>query len=114
MRFHQWNQAHLLLSLKDPPELVATWCYSPSLYYLLLSDNGEPDCCNEALQVENSSKWEHLKIKEEHDGNKRYKARLVVKGFQQKEGVEFNSEIFSLVVKLTTVRLVYQSSKLWL
>ena len=27
------------------------------------------------------------KIKNEHDGSKRYKARLVVKGFQQKKGI---------------------------
>ena len=50
------------------------------------------------------NKWVY-RIKEEHDGNKRYKERLVVKGFQQKEGVDYN-EIFSLVMKLTTIRLV--------
>ncbi|GKC16828.1 hypothetical protein Tco_1013610, partial [Tanacetum coccineum] len=27
-----------------------------------------------------------FKVKEEHDGSKSYKARLVVKGFQQKQG----------------------------
>ena len=80
-------------------------------------DGGEPECYDEALQDENSSKWElamkdemdsllenqtweltelpegkkalHNKwvyrIKNEHDGSKRYKSRLVVKGFQQKE-----------------------------
>ena len=78
-----------------------------------MTDGGEPKCYNEALQDENSSKWELAmkdemnsllgnqtweltelpvgkkalhnnwvyRIKNEHDGSKRYKARLVVKGF---------------------------------
>ncbi|KAE8703438.1 cytochrome P450 71A9-like [Hibiscus syriacus] len=91
--------------------------YSPSLHYLLLTDNGEPECYDEAMQVDDSIKWESsmkdemdslmsnqmwelaelppgkkalhnkwiYRIKEEHDRSKRYKTRLVVKGFQQKE-----------------------------
>ena len=87
--------------------------YSPTLNYLLLTDGGEPECYDETLQDENSSKWElamkdemdsllgnqtweltkllvgkkalHNKwvyrIKNVHDGSKRYKAKLVVKGF---------------------------------
>jgi hypothetical protein len=95
--------------------------YSPSLFYILLIDGGEPETYDEALKVENSTKWE-LAMKDEIDslmtnqtweltellvgekalhtkwvykikggngGNKRYKARLVVKGFQQKESIDY-------------------------
>ena len=79
----------------------------------MLTNSGEPKCYEEALQDENSNKWELImndeidsllrnqtwelielpvrkkalrnkwvyKIKNEHDGSKRYKAKLVVKGF---------------------------------
>ncbi|GJV43321.1 retrovirus-related pol polyprotein from transposon TNT 1-94 [Tanacetum coccineum] len=50
------------------------------------------------------SKWV-FRVKEEQDGKKRYNDILVVKGFQQKQRVDYN-EIFSPVVKMTTIRLV--------
>ena len=34
------------------------------------------------------NKWVY-RLKEEPDGNKRYKAKLVVKGFQQRQGIDF-------------------------
>jgi hypothetical protein len=44
-------------------------------------------------------------LKEEDGGKKRYKARLVVKGFAQKKGIDFD-EIFSHVVKMTSIRTI--------
>ncbi|GKA39679.1 retrovirus-related pol polyprotein from transposon TNT 1-94 [Tanacetum coccineum] len=49
--------------------------YSPSANYLLLTENGEPESYSEALRLKNSRM-----------ASKRYKARLLVKGFKQKQG----------------------------
>ena len=110
--------------LSRPPER-----YSPSLYYLLLTDSGEPESYDEAMQVDTKQKWEQgmkeemdslvknqtwdlvklhvrkralqnkwvCRLKEEYGGKKRYKAKLVVKGFGQEKGI-YVDEIFYHVV----------------
>ena len=50
------------------------------------------------------NKWVY-RLKEEDGGKKRYKARLVVKGFAQKKGIDFD-EILSPIVKMTSIRTV--------
>ena len=50
------------------------------------------------------NKWVY-RLKEEEGGKKRFKSRLVVKGFAQKKGIDFD-EIFSPVVKMTSIHIV--------
>lgn len=47
------------------------------------------------MLVDDTKEWE----------GKCYKPRLVVKGFQQKEGVDYN-KIFSIVMKMTIIRVI--------
>ena len=111
----QVDQSTLVVEVRKSSKNIRTpHRNSPTLNYLLLTDGGELECYDEALQDENSNKWElamkdemdsllgnqtweltkllegkktlHNKwvyrIKNEHDGSKWYKARLVVKEFQ--------------------------------
>ena len=50
------------------------------------------------------NKWVYRLKTENNSSQLRYKARLVVKGFGQKKGVDFE-EIFSPVVKMSSIRV---------
>ncbi|CAL8167682.1 unnamed protein product [Prunus armeniaca] len=50
------------------------------------------------------NKWVYRLKTEENNSKPRFKARLVVKGFSQKKGIDFE-EIFSLIMKMSSIRL---------
>ena len=50
------------------------------------------------------NKWV-FKLKNDDEKLLKYKARLMVKGFGQKQGIDFD-EIFSLVVKMCSIRVI--------
>jgi hypothetical protein len=52
-----------------------------------------------------TNRWIYRVKQQEHTSQPRYKARLVVKGFRQRKCIEFD-EIFSLVVKMSSIRVV--------
>ena len=49
------------------------------------------------------NKW-FYRLKEEEGVKKRFKAKLVVKGFAQKKGIDFD-DIFSPILKMTSIRI---------
>ena len=107
----------------------------PSLEYVLINDEGEPESLKEVLSHPKKIQWMKAMheemgtlqkngtyqlvelpkgkrplnckwvVKLKKDGNSklvRYKARLVVKVFEQKKGIDFD-EIFSPVFKMTSI-----------
>jgi hypothetical protein len=85
------------------------------------SDKWKEAMKNEMKSLERNATWDMVKIPRDRktvgckwvyklkkgvdDKVERYKARLVVKGYSQKEGIDFH-EIFSPVVKTISIRIV--------
>ena len=61
-------------------------------------------CCQKASK-QLPWKWVYKKKYTAEDLEPKYKARLVAKGFKQKKDMDFD-EIFSLVIKMTTLHLM--------
>ncbi|PKA45842.1 Retrovirus-related Pol polyprotein from transposon TNT 1-94 [Apostasia shenzhenica] len=60
-----------------------------------------------------SCKWGYKKKEALSSGEpKKYKARLIAKGFSQKEGTNLN-EIFSPVVKHCSIRILHAMAAIW-
>ncbi|GKF98715.1 retrovirus-related pol polyprotein from transposon TNT 1-94, partial [Tanacetum coccineum] len=94
----------------------------PDLIDYQLVRNREPAMKEEMVSLKKNKTWElvdHLagqklvsykwlfKIREGIEGvqNPRYKARLVARGFTQREGIDYN-KVYSLVVRHTSIRII--------
>ncbi|KAK9209952.1 hypothetical protein WN944_002321 [Citrus x changshan-huyou] len=89
---------------RRPPVWHSEYVTEINVAYCLLIEDGEPSTFHEALNSSDVALWMTIN----RDGNdqvERYCARLMVKGYAQKECIDFN-DIFSPVVRLTTVRIV--------
>ncbi|KAH9673800.1 hypothetical protein KPL70_018239 [Citrus sinensis] len=97
---------------RRPPTWHSEYITEINVAYCLLTEDGEPSTFHEALESSDialrkviGNKWVYKIKRDSNDQVERYRARLVVKGYAQKESIDFN-EIFSPVVRLTTVRIV--------
>ncbi|KAL6346756.1 hypothetical protein AAG906_002872 [Vitis piasezkii] len=86
------------------PKVYATTLEPSSIVDALQQEQWKIAMTDEFLALMRNKTWSL--VKENSDGTiNKYKARLVAKGFHQVAGFDFN-EMFSLVVKPTTIRVV--------
>jgi len=100
----------LIMVISSVMKRLYMWKARLSGSFLWMWDNishGEPNMWFVELPESKHAlhnKWVYL-LKDENNGTRRNKARLVMKEIQRREGIAFN-EIFSLIVRLTTIRSV--------
>ena len=107
---------YILLTNEGEPESYEEACHigDSNKWELSMKDEMKSLISNQTWELailpvgkkELHNKWVY-QVKEEHDGSKRYKAQLIVKGFQLKEGVNY-IEIFAPIVKLNTIKSVFR------
>uniref|UniRef100_A0A803QBP6 Reverse transcriptase Ty1/copia-type domain-containing protein n=1 Tax=Cannabis sativa TaxID=3483 RepID=A0A803QBP6_CANSA len=68
-------------------------------------ESTDPISYAEAIQSKALEKWLIEKESDKGTGQIRYKARIVAKGFSEKEGIDYN-DIFSPIVKQTSIRIM--------
>lgn len=118
-----WNYELLFVEEAKPSLLVSEFS-EPTTYKSALKDvNSEKwqvVMCEEMDSLLKNQTWDFVylppnwrqirnkwvyHVKEEAKGNDHFKARLVIKGFDQEKGIDFN-EIISPIVKMTTIQTI--------
>ena len=94
-------------ALREDNPLRAKWQEADDREYKNLIDNGTWELCSlPAGQKAIDNKWV-FKVKAKEDGSiDKFKARLVVKGFSLRPGIDYD-ETFSPVAHLSSVRLIF-------
>jgi len=109
------HDAYCLLTEEGEPTTFLEAMQNPNAFMWMTTMKEEIDALHRNYTLELvalptgqkaiGNKWVYKIKRDSSDQVEQYRARLVVKGYAQKEGVDFH-DIFSPVVRLTTIRVV--------